>query len=155
MNDEESEQPLRIPYISYPMKQEYIEAANDASNKELNELIKTFSDKDKKKVEIIMEAINLMKNNNIIFYLFPYLPSYNPKENSLWTIHSFSKFIKYDKAGNLTEESRKLLVDINTNLQATLYNIFSSKQDGSFEQYAESIAYCCEYTNNRLNSKEG
>lgn len=92
---------------------EHLEASVIDNAKKVEEITDKMGPEDRKKMEAVQNAIKLLNNNNVPFFLFPYInnPEYNNKPIA-WKFDSLFKHLKFDKSGNLTEEDKKLLSDI-------------------------------------------
>jgi hypothetical protein len=109
--------------MSTPQNQEHREAAQLSANQQREKFKKTLSPDELKKLEIVEEVVKILQNNNIISYLYAWLPSDTPeyeKRCGMWLWHTLENHINFDQGGKITRESQNLMNDIAESLINTI-----------------------------------
>lgn len=93
--------------MNIPLNQEHKEAEQNAANKKREAFVAGLSKKDKKKFAAITKAVEMLVKADVLFYLFPYLPSHEFKDKmQIWQWNSLASKMEFAKDGKITEESR-------------------------------------------------
>jgi hypothetical protein len=109
--------------MSTPQNQEHLEAAQISANQQRENFKKTLSPDELKKLEVIEEVAKILKNNNIVSYLYAWLPSDVPefeKRTGMWMWHTLENHISFDQGGKITRESQNFMNDIAESLISTI-----------------------------------
>jgi len=86
----------------YPKNKEHLEAAQAEADKRAKSFYNTLSDEDKKKVDAVEEARQILIKNKVLFYLFPFLPN-GDGSVGCWTEHSILELMEADESGFPTQ----------------------------------------------------
>lgn len=129
-----------------PQKEEYLEAEQQKTDNIRNKFLSSLSEEERKKFEIVDEVVNKLVENNIPFYLFPYLlDGNNSGKSSCWQWNSMTKLVKFEPNGSPTEESMQLVSRINASLMTILFwtitNYFTPRDTELKERFKIFIEY--------------
>lgn len=119
MSEEKSDKklPAFMSPSKVPQNAEHFEANQMAVTKSLDIAIKNMSLEDRKKIEAVRQAVKILTDNDVIFYLFPYLNStpdagFNNKP-IMWQWNSIMNYFKYDEKGHLSKDDVEFIHDVN------------------------------------------
>jgi|SRR5882724_522819 len=91
-----------------PINQEHREAEQMEANRERDTFIASLPKTEQEKFKAIEKAVRLLVKADVLFYLFPQLPSIQYKgKKQVWQWNSLVAKAKFDNAGKPTEETDK------------------------------------------------
>lgn len=143
-----------------PLNQEHKEAEQMNADQERKEFMATLSKKEKAQFKAVEKAVETLVKVEVLFYLFPYLPSSHFKGKSqVWQWKSLNAFVQYGEDGKPTTESLEKNGIYHEAFFSFLFNQFSHLFNGeTFEQKLDAVPYffyhCLKRHKDYLDSKE-
>ena len=104
-----------------PSNQEHLEAAQSSTNKDRSDFLSTLSESDKAKFLAVEQAVQILVDHKILFYLFPYLPTRHGVDGC-WQWNSLLALAEFDNAGLTTKDSVKQLNEFGCSFAARTFN---------------------------------
>ncbi len=108
-----------------PLEQEeYREAVQEDLNKQNKEFYDTLSQEDKNKFDAISKVLTILTDANVKSYLFSELPMLSPDgiKNTVYQYNNLGDFIKWDKNGKMSLESKISSIYFNHAFIASFFN---------------------------------
>lgn len=92
-----------------PINQEHLEALQETVNKDRENFIKTLNEEELKKFKAVEQAVNILVENKVWFYLFPMLKTEVGDHiiDAVWQWNSITTFTEYGENGKISEKSKK------------------------------------------------
>ena len=137
---------------AHPQIEEYIEAAQEDADKRRKKAVEKFSESDQQKILAIEQAVKILVDNKVLFYLIPYLPHPNHEgKEYCWQWNSLAKVLGFDEVGNLSSQSKETIHNFFTSLIHYIdADLFGDCQ--TLEEFNNKYFGACKYTRERLNN---
>lgn len=92
-----------------PLNQEHLEALQETVNKDRENFLKTLNEEELKKFKAVEQAVNILVENKVWFYLFPMLKTEINGHiiDAVWQWNSITEFTEYGENGKVLDESIK------------------------------------------------
>lgn len=139
-----------------PQTEEYLEAAQQETDRHRNEFIESLSPEDQNKFKVVEQAINLLQDNDIPFWLFPVLPFYeNPTVSICWQYNGLGKIEIFGKDGKLTDEALERLQVRNATMLSSIYGFFANSfgtnnSDEKFSMFGRLVNDALNYVHKHI-----
>lgn len=112
--------------MNIPLNQEHKEAEQKDVNKIRDAFVSGLSGKDKKKFDAVYKAVEILVKADVLFYLFPCLPSLDFKNKmQIWQWNSLLNKMEFSNDGKVTEKSRLENNTFHEAFFSLLFNQFS------------------------------
>lgn len=123
------------------MNQEQFEAIQEDANKKRESFMDQLDEETKKQFDAVEQAVKILVDNKIYFYLFPYLPHDQCSENVIWQWNSLAAISPKDKFGDIDKSFIPVSHKIHANLLHTVYHTIIGLAGLSKSPFKESYEY--------------
>jgi len=136
----------------YPHNQEHIEARQEHVNQQREAFVQSLPELYQKKFAAVEQAIKILIDNNVIFYLFPFLPiSSDLDKFNFWEWSSLRECFQYDDKGVLSSDSKNFVMGADLTLQDVITQRFMNSFGlSTFEEYDEFVRQASNFNYERL-----
>lgn len=114
--------------MNNPKNQEHFEALQQTANNIKEEEISKLYEEEAVKFKAVEDAVKILVDNKIYFYLFPFLHSPKLNKKVMWQYNSILKFAQFNESGIPTKESNKLTSIINSSMMSMIFNLVTDYQ---------------------------
>jgi|SRR5579864_1070519 len=121
-----------------PQNQEHLEAIQHGTNQKRQKELDSMTEEQKHKFEVVEQAVKLLTDNGIFFYLLPMLYSSEEKKEVVWQWNSTVALAEFDEKGVVTKESADKNGLFHSCMMASLFHMFTdNKIDETDKTYME------------------